>query len=153
MLANLPTGGFKEVIDDTFVRMMPSDVSKVLFCTGKLYFELAEKQTKDNRKDVAIIRLEQLYPLPEKQLQQLNNKYGKAIWFWVQEEPLNMGAATFLQMNLKSLNYGVISRNASAATASGYSKVHASEQAKLSIQHLLFKIKFIFGSSFNSGAA
>ena len=61
----------------------------------------------------------------------LYKKYNKAIWFWVQEEPLNMGAASFLQMNLKSINYGVISRNASAATATGYAKVHAVEQAEI----------------------
>ena len=123
-------GGFKEVIDDAFAADA-NEVTKVLFCSGKLYFELAEKQAKEDRSDVAIVRVEQLYPLPEKQLQQLYKKYNKAVWFWVQEEPLNMGAATFLQMNLKSINYGVISRNASAATASGYSKVHASEQAEI----------------------
>ena len=124
------SGGFKEVIDDAFVNDANA-VTKVLFCSGKLYFELAEKQLKENRKDIALIRVEQLYPLPEKQLQQLYKKYSKAVWFWVQEEPQNMGASTFLQMNLKSINYGVISRNMSAATASGYSKVHASEQAEI----------------------
>ncbi|TKK65529.1 2-oxoglutarate dehydrogenase E1 component [Ilyomonas limi] len=123
-------GSFKEVIDDAFIQDAAS-VKKVLFCSGKLYFELAEKQQKENKKDIAIIRLEQLYPLPEKQLLNLYNKYNKAIWFWVQEEPLNMGAASFLQMNLKSINYGIISRNASAATASGYAKVHAVEQADI----------------------
>ena len=110
---------------------MEFEVKKVLFCSGKLYFELAEKQAKDNRKDIAIIRLEQIYPLPVKQLEALYKKYSKAVWFWVQEEPLNMGAASFLQMNLKSVNYGVISRNASAATATGYAKVHAQEQAEI----------------------
>ena len=53
------------------------------------------------------------------------------MWFWVQEEPLNMGAASFLQMNLKSINFGVISRNPSASTATGYAKVHAKEQAEI----------------------
>ena len=106
-------------------------VKKVLFCTGKVYFDLAEKQQKDNRKDVAIIRLEQIYPLPLKQLGELYKKYSRAIWFWVQEEPLNMGAASFLQMNLKQINYGVISRNASAATATGYAKVHKQEQEEI----------------------
>ena len=96
-------GGFKEVIDDTFVEM-PAQVKKVLFCSGKIYFDLAERQQKENRKDIAIIRLEQLYPLPHKQLEELYKKYSKATWFWVQEEPLNMGAASFLQMNLKSIN-------------------------------------------------
>lgn len=80
---------------------------------------------------MAVIRLEQIYPLPLKQLEALHKKYAKAIWFWVQEEPLNMGVASFLQMNLKMFNYGVISRQASASTASGFSKVHAVEQAEL----------------------
>ena len=125
------TGGFKEVIDDAFVDNA-HDVKKVLFCSGKVYFDLAERQLKDNRKDVAIVRLEQLYPLPALQLENLYKKYSQAAtWFWVQEEPLNMGAASFLQMNLKSINYGVISRQPSAATATGYSKVHAQEQAEI----------------------
>jgi 2-oxoglutarate dehydrogenase E1 component len=124
------SNGFKEVIDDSFAGD-PGSVQKVLFCSGKIYFDLAEKQQKDGRKDVAIIRLEQLYPLPFRQLEALYNKYGKATWFWVQEEPLNMGAAAFLQMNLKTINYGVISRQPSAATATGYAKVHAQEQAEI----------------------
>jgi len=123
-------GGFKEVIDDVFVQD-PSEVKKVLFCSGKVYYDLAERQVKENRTDVAIIRVEQLYPLPVKQLESLYQKYKKATWFWVQEEPLNMGAAGFLQMNLKSINYGIISRQPGAATASGYSKVHAQEQAEI----------------------
>ncbi len=124
-------GGFKEVIDDPAVSDA-SKIKKVLFCTGKIYFELAERKQKDNREDVALIRMEQIYPLPVKQLSELYKKYNKAIWFWVQEEPLNMGAASFLQMNLKNIiNYGVISRNASASTASGYAKVHAQEQAQI----------------------
>lgn len=129
-ISEFTSGSFKEVIDDVFVTNA-AEVKKVLFCSGKLYFELAEKQQKENRKDIAIIRLEQLYPLPLKQLEELYKKYNKAVWFWVQEEPLNMGAAAFLQMNLKEINYGVISRNASAATASGYAKVHAQEQNEI----------------------
>lgn len=123
------TGQFREVIDDA--QADPAEVKKVLFCSGKLYFELAEKKQKDNRTDVAVVRVEQLYPLPENQLLELYRKYSKATWFWVQEEPLNMGAASFLQMNLKSINYGVISRNASAATATGYAKIHAKEQHEI----------------------
>ena len=124
-------GGFKEVIDDPYVDNAGA-VKKVLFCTGKVYFDLAERQLKENRKDVAIIRVEQLYPLPARQLEDLYKKYSHAAtWFWVQEEPLNMGAASYLQMNLKSLNYGVISRQPSAATATGYLKVHAQEQAEI----------------------
>jgi 2-oxoglutarate dehydrogenase E1 component len=118
------------VIDDSFVQNA-AEVKKVLFCSGKIYFDLADRQQKENRQDVAIVRVEQIYPLPTRQLEQLYLKYSKAIWFWVQEEPLNMGAASFLQMNLKGINYAVITRPPSASTATGYSKVHAQEQAEI----------------------
>jgi 2-oxoglutarate dehydrogenase E1 component len=123
-------GSFKEVIDDPFIED-PGKVKKVLFCSGKIYYDLAERKQKENRSDVAILRLEQLYPLPLNQLEAMYKKYSKATWFWVQEEPLNMGAASFLQMNLKSINYGFISRQPSAATATGFAKVHAQEQAEI----------------------
>jgi 2-oxoglutarate dehydrogenase E1 component len=129
-ISEFTNGRFKEVIDDAFVQNA-ADVKKVLFCSGKVYFDLSERQQKDARKDVAIIRVEQIYPLPYKQLEGLYKKYNKATWFWVQEEPLNMGAASFLQMNLKSINYGIISRQPGAATATGYAKVHAQEQAEI----------------------
>jgi 2-oxoglutarate dehydrogenase E1 component len=122
-------GAFMEVIDDSFADA--SKVDKVLFCSGKVYFDLEEKQQKDERKDIAIIRVEQLYPLPLRQLDAMYEKYNKATWFWVQEEPLNMGAASFLKMNLHSINYGVISRQPSASTATGYHKVHQQEQAEI----------------------
>ncbi|MDQ2718863.1 MAG: 2-oxoglutarate dehydrogenase E1 component [Bacteroidota bacterium] len=124
------TGGFKEIIDDESIKE-PSAITKVLFCSGKIYFDLNEKREKENRKDISIIRLEQLYPLPLNQLNDLYKKYNKAIWFWVQEEPLNMGAASFLRMNLTTINFGVITRAPSAATASGYAKIHAEEQAEI----------------------
>ncbi len=129
-LDEITSGGFKEVLDDSTVTAA-SEVTKVLMCSGKIYFDLADRQQKEGRKDVAIIRLEQIHPLPKKQLDELYAKYSKAIWYWVQEEPLNMGAATFLRMNLKNINFYMISRQASAATATGYSKVHAKEQAQI----------------------
>ena len=121
------TGGFKEILDDSFVKDA-AEVKKVLLCSGKVYFDLADRQQKENRTDVAIIRLEQIYPLPQQQLDVLYGKYSKAIWHWVQEEPLNMGAATFLRMNVQNINFYIISRTASASTATGYSKIHAKEQ-------------------------
>lgn len=123
-------GGFKEVIDDATITDATT-VKKVLLCTGKMYFDLAERQQKENRTDIAIVRLEQIYPLPQKQLDALHAKYSKAIWFWVQEEPLNMGAASFLKMNLQNINLYIISRLASAATATGYAKIHAQEQMQI----------------------
>lgn len=122
-------GHFHEVLDDESVSS--NKVKKVLFCSGKLYFDLAEYRQKNNVDEVAIIRLEQLYPLPEKQLKELVKKYGKASWYWVQEEPLNMGAASFLKMNLQAVEFRLIGRKASASTATGYAKVHAKEQAEI----------------------
>jgi 2-oxoglutarate dehydrogenase E1 component len=122
-------GGFREVIDDP--KAEAAKVKKVLFCSGKIYFDMAERQQKEGHADIAIVRLEQIYPLPYKQLEALYKKYNKATWFWVQEEPLNMGAASFLQMNLKSINYGVISRQPSASPATGFNKIHHQEQAEI----------------------
>ena len=124
------TGGFKEIYDDINVANA-AVVKKVLMCSGKIYFDLEERRQKEKRNDIAIVRLEQLYPLPQNQLDVLYKKYSKAIWHWVQEEPLNMGAATYLRMNVKNINLHVISRAASAATATGYAKVHAKEQAAI----------------------
>src|SRR5690606_18483612 len=122
-------GSFQEVIDDA--QAETANVKKVLFCTGKVYFDLLERKQKENREDVAIVRLEQIYPLPYQQLETLYKKYNKATWFWVQEEPLNMGAASFLQMNLKTINYGVISRQPSASPATGLAKIHEQEQREI----------------------
>ncbi len=123
-------GGFTELYDDTLVADA-DNITKVLFCTGKIYFDLNERRIKDERKDVAIVRLEQLYPLPQNRLNELYKKYSKAIWHWVQEEPQNMGAASYLRMNVENINFHIISRKASASTASGYSKIHAKEQAEV----------------------
>ncbi|HSK13701.1 MAG TPA: hypothetical protein VK907_10830, partial [Phnomibacter sp.] len=129
-ISEFTSGGFREVIDDEAISD-PSMVRKVLFCSGKIFFELMEKKITEGLDDVAIVRLEQIYPLPSEQLAELQKKYSNAVWFWVQEEPLNMGAASFLKMNLHSINFGIISRRASAATATGYSKVHVKEQAEI----------------------
>ena len=123
-------GGFKEVYDDVDVKD-PTSIKKLLFCSGKIYFDLLNKKVEGNHEDVAIIRLEQIYPLPQAQLDVLYKKYDSAIWYWVQEEPQNMGAATFLRMNLQNINFYIISRAASASTATGYSKVHIKEQQEL----------------------
>ena len=129
-LEEFTNGGFKEVYDDASIQD-PAGVKKVIMCSGKVYFDLDEKRQKENRKDIALVRLEQLYPLPQKQLDALYAKYSKAIWYWVQEEPQNMGAATYMRMNLQNIQFYIVSRKPSAATASGYSKIHAKEQAEL----------------------
>ncbi len=130
MVNEFCNGGFKEIYDDTAVTDAGA-IKKVIMCSGKIYFDLLEKKNKEGITDVAIIRLEQIFPLPQNQLDELYKKYSKAIWYWVQEEPVNMGAATFLRMNVKNINFYIISRQASAATATGYAKVHAKEQAEI----------------------
>lgn len=124
------TGCFREVIDDPNIQD-PQKVKRVLLCSGKICFDLSDKQIRENRQDVAIIRLEQIYPLPQEQLNKLYEKYRQAQWLWVQEEPRNMGAASFLKMNLERINIGYLTRQASAAAATGFARKHLQEQAML----------------------
>ena len=124
-------GKFMEVIDDNFIKDT-STVKKVILCMGKMYFDLSEKQIANNRQDVALIRLEQLYPLPIQQLLILKTKYANCSWTWVQEEPRNMGAYSYLKMNLEEefpIQY--LSRPAGASTATGFAKKHVIEQKEL----------------------
>jgi len=92
---------------------------------------LNDYRNQNNILDTAIVRLEQIYPLPVKQLEAVIKKYSKAELVWVQEEPLNMGAAYFMKMNFDLAPINIVSRSASAATATGYSKVHAAEQEEI----------------------
>jgi len=125
---NITKGGFREVIDDPAISDA-GNVRRVLFCTGKIYYELLDKQEKDGVKDIAIVRLEQLYPLPEAQLMDLGKKYNNAEFVWVQEEPKNNGAWTFLLGRLyDKLPMKVIARKNSASPASGFKKQHLKEQ-------------------------
>ena len=125
------SGGFKEVIDDPNIKTA-GKVKRVLLCSGKMYFDLSEKQLADKITDVAIVRLEQIYPMPLHQLKALRDKYKKAEWTWVQEEPRNMGALPYLIQNPdEDLPLKYLSRPASASTATGFSKMHAKEQEAL----------------------
>jgi len=121
-----------EVIDDAFAYKDTKRVKRVLLCSGKVYYDLVERQEAESRKDIAIVRLEQLYPLPLEQLESIFNKYKSAEFCWVQEEPKNMGAWTYLlrwQENAKRLR--LIARKASASPATGYHEVHAREQNEI----------------------
>jgi 2-oxoglutarate dehydrogenase E1 component len=129
-IEDFTTGGFKEVIDDASITA-PAKVKRVILCTGKVYFDLSEKQLADKRVDIAIVRLEQVHPIPTRQLNAIRDKYKKAEIVWVQEEPLNKGAASFLKMNCELPIAKIISRPTRAASATGFSKVHAKEQAAL----------------------
>ena len=126
-LEELTQGSFKEIIDDSYADA--KKVKRVLLCTGKIYYDLLEKQQADQRDDVAIVRLEQLAPLPKTQLDAVLAKYNKAKLIWVQEEPENMGYWTYL-LRL-GLNLPIISRKAAASPATGYPKIHTQEQADI----------------------
>ncbi len=131
-LADFTEGKFNEIIDDSFVAV--EAVNRVLFCSGKIYYDLLEKQQTDERKDVAIVRLEQLYPTPVLQMQKIKAKYSNAdSWIWVQEEPENMGAWPYLCRKLRhtDLDFELISRKESSSTATGYAKQHAAQQVYL----------------------
>jgi 2-oxoglutarate dehydrogenase E1 component len=106
-------------------------VKRVLFCSGKVYYDLAEKQQTDQRKDVAVVRVEQLYPTPELHMLKIKEKYGKAEEFiWVQEEPENMGAWPYMCRKFRQgdLQLDVISRKEASSTATGFAKQHTSQQ-------------------------
>jgi 2-oxoglutarate dehydrogenase E1 component len=129
-LEEFTEGKFHELIDDTYAD--PKKVKRVLLCTGKIYYDLLEKQQVDKRKDVAIVRVEQLYPTPVVQILKVKAKYSKATeFFWVQEEPENMGAWPYICRkfhNDKVINLNVISRHEGSSTATGFAKQHAAQQ-------------------------
>ncbi len=131
-ITDFTEANFQEVIDDAYI-VNAGSVKRVLFCTGKLFFDLSDYQQKNNRQDVAIVRVEQLHPIPIAKIKELAlQKYKSAQTVWVQEEPRNMGALGFLSMNLpKDINIAYLSSQASASTATGYAKKHAEQHAKL----------------------
>ena len=118
------------MIDDP--KAKPSEVKRVLLCTGKIYYDLLEKQQTDKRSDVAIVRVEQLYPTPYEQIETIRSKYKKAKSFiWVQEEPENMGAWPYLCRKFRNSDLQVISRKESSSTATGYTKEHIAQQLSI----------------------
>lgn len=125
----LSNSKFLEVLDDTVVDKMK--VKRVLMCTGKVYYDLQAYQQKNNLQQVAIIRMEQLYPFPMVQLNNVLKHYKNAELYWVQEEPRNMGAWFFILNTLADKGIKLISRKASASPATGYAKIHATEQDEL----------------------
>lgn len=121
---DLAKGRFQEVIDDTTINK--KDVNTVVFCSGKVYYEILEvKEKTDSGENIAVVRLEQLYPLPEKQIREIIQSYGKNVKLvWAQEEPENMGAWSYMMRMLRDLDLDVVALPASASPATGSPKVH-----------------------------
>ncbi|HLT06853.1 MAG TPA: 2-oxoglutarate dehydrogenase E1 component [Cyclobacteriaceae bacterium] len=121
------TGRFRELILDDEVD--PKKVTRVILCSGKIYYDLADAREKEKIDDVAIFRVEQLHPLPKNKILEALKAYNNAEIIWVQEEPENMGYWTYIvRMLYKYLKMDVIARKHSASPATGYMKVHLEEQ-------------------------
>ncbi|MCP4120445.1 MAG: 2-oxoglutarate dehydrogenase E1 component [Bacteroidetes bacterium] len=126
-IADIYTGKFEELIDDKHT-LAPAKVKKLLFCSGKVYYDLLAKKEADKRKDIAIVRIEQLYPLPFAKMDEVVKKYENAEYIWVQEEPSNMGAWAYMRSCYRTVELEVICRKSSASPATGYAKLHQEEQ-------------------------
>jgi len=131
-LDDLAGGGFSELLADS---IDPAGVNTVLLCSGKIYFELLEQRSKSGRSDVALIRVEQLYPFRDDLLRAaLAPCLAMKKCCWVQEEPANMGAWPFLRSSLAQLlgkEPHYVGRKEAAAPAAGSHRRHAEEQAQI----------------------
>ncbi|MFT4752687.1 MAG: 2-oxoglutarate dehydrogenase E1 component [Salibacteraceae bacterium] len=122
------TGGFQDVIADT---INPKKVKRVVFVNGKLYYELLQKRQELGREDVALVRIEQLYPLNFKKIDAILEGYKGAELVWAQEEPENMGAWSFILRKMYTYQPRVIARKPSGSPASGSSQVAAERQKRI----------------------
>jgi 2-oxoglutarate dehydrogenase E1 component len=132
---------FKPVIDEVNPNIQAANVERVLICSGKVYYELFEKREEKALTNTAIIRIEQYFPFPEKELSEILAKYASAKEVvWTQEEPENMGAWMFIRpliqdvlakISYKGNELKYIGRKASASTAVGYLSVHQVEQGEI----------------------
>jgi 2-oxoglutarate dehydrogenase E1 component len=119
--------GFQLVIEDP----MTKKAERLLFCSGKVYYDLEEYREKHNIENTAIVRVEQLFPLPEKKMREIMKKHKGAEVFWVQEESANMGAWNYMLNYFRKDPMEVIARKASSSPATGFKKVHDAQQEDL----------------------
>jgi len=127
---------FREMIDDDALLAGPSRVTRLVFCSGKVYYDLINYRNEHKLKNTAIIRIEQLYPFHDEMLQQIISRYPRANkkWVWCQEEPLNMGAWSYIVHRLERFNdirVRYAGRDRSASPAVGSSTLHKAEQKQL----------------------
>ncbi|MEJ3403478.1 multifunctional oxoglutarate decarboxylase/oxoglutarate dehydrogenase thiamine pyrophosphate-binding subunit/dihydrolipoyllysine-residue succinyltransferase subunit [Rathayibacter sp. YIM 133350] len=132
-VADFTNGKFEPVIDDARITDKAA-VKRVLFLAGKIYYDLRSELEKNPNPEVALVRVEQFYPLPGAELKAAADQYPNAELYWVQDEPENQGAWPYFILETSKLGprpVGVISRPASASPAAGSSKRHAAEQAEI----------------------
>jgi 2-oxoglutarate dehydrogenase E1 component len=117
-IEDFANGCFQETIDDVTVNK--ADVKSLVFCTGKFYYDITGEREINGRKDVAVVRIEQLFPLPVEQLKAIIASYPNVDdYVWAQEEPKNMGAYSFMLMNFDLVKWRLASLKAYSASASG----------------------------------
>ena len=120
---DLVEGTFQEVIDDNDVNV--DSVTRLVFCSGKIYYDLLERKQELQARNVALIRIEQLHPFPEDKVAAIVKKYASALLtLWVQEEPENMGAWTYIRNKMNEYKIVPVARLASASPATGLAKLH-----------------------------
>ncbi len=129
-LDEMAKGSFQEVIDDPTAKA--ADVDVVVLCSGKFYYEMKNQAKERGVTNMAFVRVEQLYPLPENQINAVLKKYKNASHvLWAQEEPANMGAWSYMAMSMPQLGLKGVTRKASAASAEGSSTLHKKRLAQL----------------------
>ncbi|MBP6182189.1 2-oxoglutarate dehydrogenase E1 component [Flavobacterium sp.] len=117
-IEDFTSGSFQETFDDETVNK--ADVKTLVFCTGKFYYDITAERENNGRKDVAVVRIEQLFPLPVEQLKAIIAKYPNADdYVWAQEEPKNMGAYSYMLMNFDLVKWRLASLKAYSAPAAG----------------------------------
>jgi 2-oxoglutarate dehydrogenase E1 component len=131
--SDLVDGQFEAVLDDASASRHPNRVHRVVLCSGHIWAEVQADKRRAQAEDVALVRVEELYPFPTDALSDLLERYGQAReLIWLQEEPRNMGAWTFVERHLRdrrALRY--VGRPEQASPAEGWSEAHAAEQRRI----------------------
>lgn len=131
-IAELESGTeFQPVIAEQHSASQAKKIKRVIFCTGKIYYDLQDYREKNKVEGITIVRLEQLYPLNKPLLEEILSRYPGAERYWVQEEPGNMGAWVYIQNKLPDFGFKSIARRISASPATGFKKLHDENQERI----------------------
>jgi len=134
---SLADGAFQRVLDDAELPGTREDVKKLVPCSGKVYYDIVGHEERASADQIAVARVEMLYPFPEKEVRELLESYPSLERvIWVQEEPLNMGARAFMRRRMASilpehLHYFYVGRQLRASTGEGYAAAHRKEQSRI----------------------